>query len=85
MRTYKRKNCTINIQEVAEEVLKHQNINIDQFANHLYLFATNQPIEGNNELTVRCSRTYTGEAGFSIGFKWFMLPKYLIPKPEGVE
>jgi hypothetical protein len=83
MRIYKRLNCTIEIQDVAEKVLVYQNVNIDQFANHLYLFATNQPIEGSSKLTVRCSRTYTGEAGFSIGFKWFTLPKHLVPKPLG--
>jgi hypothetical protein len=84
MRTYKRLGCTIEIQESAETVLSYLNISIDQFANHLYLFAMDQQVTGSDKLTVRCSKTYLGEASFSIGFEWFKLPEHLVPEAPSI-
>ena len=36
MKTYTRIGCKIIISDVAEELFKFKNINIDRFANHLF-------------------------------------------------
>jgi hypothetical protein len=78
--TYRRPNCTIEIQKEAEDLLQYENVRIDQFANHLYLFVTNQPLSGNGKVSVHLSRCYSGESHLYISFEPFNLPKHLIPE-----
>jgi hypothetical protein len=80
MRTYKRIGCTIEIEEQAEKWLLHNNINVDSYANHLYLFSDNFPMDGNKKIIVNLSRTYTGEGQLFIRLERFKLPKYLVPE-----
>ncbi len=83
MRKYKRTNCEILVQDEAEELLKFNNVSIDSFVNHLYLFTMDQPLEGKEKIYVYLSRYYTGKAHFSIGFGEFKLPLSMVPKlPE---
>jgi len=82
MSTYKRVGCQIDIEPEARALLEHNNVNIDSFANHLYLFLTNQPMDCTKKARVALSRSYKGDGHLYISFETFQLPNFLIPKPE---
>lgn len=78
-RTYKRLGCTIEITPDAEKLLNYDNVNLDSFANHLYLFATSQPFKGNKNLRVRATTTPDGLTLW-VAFLWRKRDKELLVK-----
>jgi ribosomal protein L31E len=66
-RTYRRPNCVIEITKEAERLLNYDNVNIDSFANHLYLFAKSQDFMGNDKIRVRVGN---GNEAVWVGFLW---------------
>lgn len=73
--TYRRPGCIIEITKEAERLLRYDNVNLDSFANHLYLFAKGQELMGNDNLRIRATN---GNDTLWIGFIWRKKDKKMV-------
>lgn len=82
-RTYKRPKATIEITPQAENLLGYDNVNLDKFANELYLFSQTQDFKGNDFLRVRASTTPDGLTLW-VGFLWRKKDKKVCLQPVNI-